>query len=112
MSTVNGKFVITLNGVEKVIPFVNAAYTAFWLAQFAVLAELNRIQTWGLAPVLGQEPPFTGDTLGDVSYSYTADFSAGGSSEGSNEWHGIPQAGAEAIAAALEAAAAPLVAKE
>lgn len=108
MQTVNGKFVVTLNGIEKVVTFAGASYAAFWLAQSKIIDFLNTSQKWGLAPLLGQEPPFSGDSLGDVSYSYAADFSEGGSSAGSNFWNGIPQAGAEAIAAALEAAAASL----
>ncbi len=108
MSTVNGKFVITLDGVEEVITFTGTPYAAFWLAQKAIIDFLQASTAWGLAPLLGLPPVYSGDALGDVSYSYAADFSDGGTSEGANVWHGIPAAAAQAIAAALKSAVAPV----
>lgn len=109
MATVNGKFVVTLDGVDTVYPFQNLDYSKFWYSQRKLIDVLEDLSDLGLRPLIGivdADAPTGSD--GDVAYEFNVDFAAGGSSEGHMEWHGLASAAAAYIAERLNAAAADL----
>lgn len=104
MSTVTGTFLVTLDGVTASHTISSMPKAEFWLKQRAVLRVLEMTSDWGLEELLGVTPVDAGPATGDVSYEYSVDFSGGGSSEGGNTWHSVPQGAAIEIAKALTAA--------
>lgn len=104
MSTVTGTFRVVVDGVETVHTITAMPYAEFWRRQSKVLGVLTMTSGWGLDQLLGLPPEFTGSPTGDVGYTYQVDFDGGGTSDGSNSWHGIPADAAPVIGAALNAA--------
>lgn len=109
-NTVTGHFTYTVDGVEKRTNFASLPYGSFAIAQALVIGVMQTTSLWGMAGALGIDPPGppSDGSIGDVEFGFVADFSAGGYSEGHNEWHGIPAAAAQAIAAELDRAASYL----
>ena len=104
MSTVTGTFSVLVDGVETIHTITDMPYPEFWGRQRKVLRVLDMTSDWGLDQILGVPPTYSGAPTGDVGYRYQVDFSAGGTSEGANVWHGIPADAAPVIGAALNAA--------
>lgn len=109
MNTATGRFSIIADGVTTDVDFKALPYGAFFLMQSLVLDLLCVTRSWGLSQLCGLPDPNAGDpATGDVGYTYQADFSGGGTSDGHNTWHGIPAGAAKHIADKLHEAAAAL----
>lgn len=107
MTTVTGRLTVTHDGVVETTDFKDIPYALFFRAQNRVVDTINAARSWGIDQICGGPDIFAGDpATGDVGYSYLVDFAGGGSSDGANNWHGVPIGAAAALAGMLREAAA------